>query len=240
MRRCHDPADRLLKLPSVGRLIEVSVATARRFPEVVVCAVVAGTAAVEPWFDGGLSDLDATATDSEVTGDTTAVEERRERVRRIMGALRVQPGPSDRPVRIEATGLPGAISTVGFDFMIVAAGSGEAVIDGDTLRFELSEDSLEVVMWWADREEARASLTPLIELVARRGGAPPREVFRSNRTETERMTAPEDALVLELRGKRFSARLVLRSVTVERRDGGPVATGFGFDAALLRREESLP
>ena len=195
-----------------------------------------GTSGVDGWYGGEGVVAPGSAADSAASADALAVADdeddeagagRREaRIARIMEALRVRPGPSDGPVQIEAADGMEPVPVTGFDLMIAAEGSGETLIGGDTLPFALSRDSVGVVMWWAGREEARASLSPLIEIARRRG--------------RERVTVSGEALVLELSGERLSARLVLRDVNLDRREGGLVATDFGFDAVLLRWEEPPP
>ena len=78
-----------------------------------------------------------------------------------MRALRVRPEPQDRPVDINADDRKAPLSAEGFDLVIVANETGSAEVGGEALRFRISEDGAEVVMWLGEREEGRASFLPV-------------------------------------------------------------------------------
>ncbi len=160
-----------------------------------------------------------------------------ERVARIMAALRIRSGPSDRPiqlrVRADAPRVP--IPAEGFDFLVASRGDGESIVEGDTLRFAVSEDGLDLVMSLAGREEARGPLAPLIEVAEalRRDGSRG-EVVMLDGTETERRDLSAADLVLDLAGDRWAARLALHTLTLQPDGDGLAAAAFVLDAAMLR------
>ena len=181
-----------------------------------------GTGAVEGWIgDGGLDLADA---------EGTALD-RDERIERIMEALRVLPGPRERPVDVEAVDRGTPLPIDGFDLAIVANESGSARVGDEDLRFRLSEDGTEVVMLLGGGEQGRASLLSLIELTEARS----RFLDRF-----EELEVPRASLTFDVDGERLSARLVLRSVRMERRDERLAATGFELDAVLLRWNTAVP
>lgn len=158
-----------------------------------------------------------------------------ERVAQVMGDLRIRSGPSDRPVQLRAAGPRVPIPAAGFD-LLVAGDEGASVVAGDTLRFAISEDGRDMVMWLAGRMEARGSLAALAEAAEalRRDGLRS-EVVTLNGTEVERREVPAGDLVVELAGDRWSVRLALRSLTLQPRAGDDLAaTEFALGAALLR------
>lgn len=180
-----------------------------------------GVSSVERWYE------------AEGTGITglAGVEDRDERVERVMAALRVRPGPREGPVDIEAGDRGAPLSTEGFDLVIVASETGSAEVDGRELRFRISESGFEIAMWLGGREEGRGSLLPVIGMAEER----PVALARSGS-----LTVPRSSLVLEVAGEALSARLVFKAVQLEHRDGILVATGFDLDAVLLRRKEGIP
>ena len=101
----------------------------------------------------------------------------------------------------------------------------------EDLRFQLSEDGTEVVMRLGGGEQGRASLLALIEMAGRRS----RFLERFEELEVAR-----ESMTLEVDGERLSARLVLRSLRLRRREGRLVATDFDLDAVLLRWEAGVP
>ena len=181
-----------------------------------------GTAAAEGWSGG----------DELVLSDTAGAPlDRDERIERVMGALRVRPEPRERPVRVEAEDRETPLPVEGFDLVIVASETGAARVGDEDLRFRLSEDGTEVVMRLGDDEQGRASLSALIETAERRS----RFLDRFEELEVARAS-----MTLDVDGELLSARLVLRSVRLERRDGRLVATDFDLDAVLLRWEAAVP
>ncbi len=181
-----------------------------------------GTSALQPWMDGGLPVADtASGADQEVS--------------RILQELGLRPAPGGRSVQIRLAGRREPVSVVGFERMVIGEGNGEVQVGGDPLQVALSQDSLALVLRLGDREEARASVAPLIERAEQPGRVPAAGSFRFN--ETERVDVPGDVLALDLSGDTLSALLLLRSITLEDRTVGWIATGFSFDAVLLRRNE---
>jgi len=159
------------------------------------------------------------------------VERRDEQVEQAMEALRVRPGPRDGPVDIDADDRGAPLSAEGWDLVVVANATGSAEVDGEELRFRISGDGADIVMWLGGREEGRASLRPVVRMAEERPAALARHGS---------LTVPRSSLILEIAGKALSARLVLETVELEHRDGGMVVTNFDLDAVLLRREAGTP
>lgn len=181
-----------------------------------------GAGAVERWIgDGELVLADAAG----------APLDRDERIERVMEALRVLPEPRERPLEIEVEDRGAPVPVDGFDLAIVAGETGAARVGDEDLRFRLSEDGAEVVMRLGGREQGRASLLPLIEMAGERS----RFLDRFEGLEVARA-----AMTLEVEGERLSARLVLRNLRLERREGRLAATDFHVDAVLLRWEAGTP
>lgn len=65
---------------------------------------------------------------------------------RLMDDLRIRPGVSDRPARLEAIQQGAPISAEGFDLLLVGDAGDEAVIGADTLRFALSAGGMEILV----------------------------------------------------------------------------------------------
>ncbi len=181
-----------------------------------------GTGAVEGW----IGDDELVLSD-----ESGAPLDRDERIERAVEALRVLPEPRERPVEIEAQGRGAPLPVDGFDMAIVANATGSARVEDEDLRFRLSEDGTEVVMRLGGGEQGRASLLPLIEMAEARS----RFLDRS-----EELEVPRASMTLEVDGKRLSARLVLESLRLRRREGRLVATDFDLDAVLLRWEAGVP
>ncbi len=180
-----------------------------------------GTGAVERWVGTEALDL------ADAAGEPL---DRGDRIERIMEALRVLPEPRERPFQVEAEGRGEPLSTEGYDLAIVANPTGAARVGNEDLRFRLSEDGAELVMRWGDEEQGRASLLDLVELAEERS----RFLDRF-----EEMEVPRASMTLEVAGESLSARLVLGTVRLARRDGRPVATDFDLDAVLLRWEAAV-
>ncbi len=181
-----------------------------------------GTGAVEGWVgDDGLVLVDNAGTPLD----------RDDRIERIVEALRVLPGPRERPVDVEAVDRGAPLPIDGFDLAIVANETGSARVGDEDLRFRLSEDGTAVVMRLGGSEQGRASLESLIEFTEERS----RFLDRFEELEVSRAS-----MTFEVDGEMLSARLVLRSIRMERRDGRLVATGFELDAVLLRWEGAGP
>ena len=181
-----------------------------------------GTGAVEGWIgDDGVVLVD----------NAGAPLDRDERIERIMGALRVLPEPRERPVEVEALGRGAPLTVDGFDLVIVSNETGATRIGDEDLRFRLSEDGTEVVVRLGGGEEGRGSLLALIEL------AEERSRFLDRFEELE---VPRASMTLDVVGEALSARLVLRSLVLRRREGRLVATDFDLDAVLLRWEAGVP
>ncbi len=181
-----------------------------------------GTARIEPWLvDDGSAALDTAASSAEGNG----------RVERILASLRVRPAAAGQPVRVVARGDRTPLEAEGFDLLIVGRETGSARGGGERLGVRVGEGGEGVVMRLGDRDVGWASLDPVVEMVERRPGSV---------TRFGRLWAPRASLVLDLRSEEFSARVVLRSVRLERRDGRLVATDLEVDAVLLRRAAAAP
>ncbi len=181
-----------------------------------------GTGAVEGW----IGDDELVLTDA-----AGAPLDRDERIERVVEALRVLPEPREQPVEIEVEDRGAPLPVDGFDLAIVANETGAARVGNEDLRFQLSEDGTEVVMRLGGGEQGRASLLALIEMAGRRS----RFLERFEELEVARAS-----MTLEVDGERLSARLVLRSLRLRRREGRLVATDFDLDAVLLRWEAGVP
>ena len=175
-----------------------------------------GTGAVEGWVgEGGLVLVDNAGTPLD----------RDDRIERIVEALRVLPGPRERPVDVEAVDRGAPLPIDGFDLAIVANETGSARVGDEDLRIGLSEGGTEMVLRLGGSEQGRVSLGSLIDFTGERS----RFLDRF-----EELEVPRASMTFEVDGERLSARLVLRSVRMERRDGRLVATDFELDAVLLR------
>ena len=215
-----------------------------------------GTDGFEGWYaeEGTASDeaaeADATAeadvaAEGEPGAEVAAVDtvpspppDSRERVAAILRELRIRPGPSGLPVQLSAAEPPGPVEADGFDLLVAIGPDGRGLVGGDTVRFAFSGDSLEVVMWLAGREEARAPLAPLVARAGElRGDAPGTRLFTLG-VEAERYEVPAAELVVDLVGDAWRARLALRSLTLYPQAGGRLVPGHLVPAAaLLRRAE---
>ncbi len=175
------------------------------------------------------------------------------RVAGIMEALGVRPGPSDRPTELRASGPRSPLSAEGFGLLLVPGegGADPILIDGDTVRFALSEDGRGIAMDRSGVEVARGSLDAVIAAAERMRREDPRtEVVHVAGVETERRDLAAAELVVELTGEGYAVRLALATLTLAAPspgspDGGdaggePTAIGFTLDAALLREPEPPP
>ena len=178
-----------------------------------------------------------------------------ERVEGVMAELPIRSGPSDRPFQLLAGGTAAPIPAVGYDFVVApgdgggtggGGGGGEeamvavAVVDGDALSFGISGGGRDMVMRLAGREVARGSLAGVIEAAeVLRVDTPRGVVVTVSGLETEHLEIPAAQLTLDLSGDRWSARVVLSSLTL--RPGGDgdglTAADFVLEAALLRATE---
>lgn len=181
-----------------------------------------GTAEIEAWYADG----DGAAGDTAV-----APAEGDARVDRVLDFLGVRPELPGRPVRVVARRDGAPLSAGGFDLLVVSGEAGSVRVDGERLQVRVSEDGAAVVMRLGDEDLGRVSLLPVIEMAEREGGEAARFA---------RLWVPQTSLVLDLNGEVLSARLVLRSVRLERRDGRLIATDMDIDAVLLRRESAAP
>lgn len=213
-----------------------------------------GTSAIEGWFDDpaalteALRDADGAA-DRQPGADTLpstdaaadildARERLPGRVATVIAELRIRSGPTDWPIELLADEPPTPVEAAGFELLVAGTGTESSVVEGDTLRFELSEDSLELVMLLAGRVEARAPLSRLIATARELRRASPRgETGVQDGGETESWSISAADLVLDMTGERWSARVALRTLTLTPREGGGLtAKSFAVDAILLRSE----
>ena len=208
------------------------------------------TRAIDTWY--------ADAAASEAVEGTDALPELPRgldaRVDAVMAELRIRSGPSDRPFQLRAVGPSVPIPAGGYDFVVapgddggrgggaVGGGAGMvrvAVVDADTLDLGISTDGRDLLMRLAGREEARGSLAGIIEAAeALRVDATRGAVVRVGGVETERREMPAADLVVDLSGDSWSARVVLRSLTLRPAGDRLTAESFVLEAALLRATDS--
>ena len=158
----------------------------------------------------------------------------KERIDGVVGRLGVRPGPVGRPVELHAASPREPLSTEGYDLVAALGAAAEATIDGNTVRFALSEDGLAVVATVGGRE-SRTSLAPLMERAQAAKEALSDDAGRPATDGTARVEVPAGELALDVAADGLSMRLALAWLRVEDLEGGTVATDMGVDAVLLRR-----
>ena len=173
-----------------------------------------------------------------VPADTAAPpQDATEEVARTMAALRVRPAVDDHPARLTASQGTGPVSVAGFDLVVFEDGSEGHVIDGDTARFVLTDEGLDIVMELGGDPVARASLAPLIDR-ARQMRARAAEDGVPAIGEDEPMEIAPDEMTLDLSGDVWTARLLLETLDLARVGPRMAGAGFRFRAALLRRGDA--
>lgn len=158
----------------------------------------------------------------------------KERIDGVVARLGVRPGPVGRPVELHAASPREPLSTEGYDLVAALGAAAEATIDGNTVRFALSEDGLAVVATVGGRE-SRTSLAPLMERAQAAKEALSDDAGRPATDGTARVEVPAGELALDVAADGLSMRLALAWLRVEDLEGGTVATDMGVDAVLLRR-----
>lgn len=158
----------------------------------------------------------------------------KERIDGVVGRLGVRPGPVGRPVELHAASPREPLSTEGYDLVAALGAAAEATIDGNTVRFALSEDGLAVVATVGGRE-SRTSLAPLMERAQAAKEALSDDAGRPATDGTAKVEVPAGELALDVAADGLSMRLALAWLRVEDLEGGTVATDMGVDAVLLRR-----
>ena len=158
----------------------------------------------------------------------------KERIDGVVARLGVRPGPVGRPVELHAASPREPLSTEGYDLVAALDAAAEATIDGNTVRFALSEDGLAVVATVGGRE-LRTSLAPLMERAQAAKEALSDDAGRPAKDGTARVEVPAGELALDVAADGLSMRLALAWLRVEDLEGGTVATDMGVDAVLLRR-----
>ena len=158
----------------------------------------------------------------------------KERTDGVVARLGVRPGPVGRPVELHAASPREPLSTEGYDLVAALGAAAEATIDGNTVRFALSEDGLAVVATVGGRE-SRTSLAPLMERAQAAKEALSDDAGRPATDGTARVEVPAGELALDVAADGLSMRLALAWLRVEDLEGGTVATDMGVDAVLLRR-----
>lgn len=158
----------------------------------------------------------------------------KERIDGVVGRLGVRAGPVGRPVELHAASPREPLSTEGYDLVAALGAAAEATIDGNTVRFALSEDGLAVVATVGGRE-SRTSLAPLMERAQAAKEALSDDAGRPAKDGTARVEVPAGELALDVAADGLSMRLALAWLRVEDLEGGTVATDMRVDAVLLRR-----
>lgn len=188
-----------------------------------------GTGAFDRWTGGVGNGDEGWATEPALDWDGL-----KERIDGVVGRLGVRPGPVGRPVELHAASPREPLSTEGYDLVAALGAAAEATIDGNTVRFALSEDGLAVVATVGGRE-SRTSLAPLMERAQAAKEAFSDDAGRPATDGTARVEVPAGELALDVAADGLSMRLALAWLRVEDLEGGTVATDMGVDAVLLRR-----
>lgn len=189
-----------------------------------------GTGAFDRWTGGvgvGTEDEDW-ATEPAIGWDAL-----HERIDGVIARLGVLPGADGRPVELYATSPREPVSTEGYGLVATVGDSREVMLDGDTLRFALSEDGQAIVLTLG-AGETRASLEPLIQRAQAPREVPSGESVRPALDGTTTVEVPADELVVEGAVEGTAVRLVLDWLRVEELVGGPTVTEIGVEALLLR------
>lgn len=153
---------------------------------------------------------------------------------RTMDDLRIRPGISYRPARLEAVQQGDPISATGFEVLLVGGEDGEVVIGQDTLRFELSADGLEMVMEFEGAAVGRASLAVLIDTGQRLRARQFDNTVATTRSAPDVVDVPSQDMTLLFNADRWRVQVVLGALDVERRDERMAATSFRLHGVLLQ------
>ena len=173
-----------------------------------------------------------------VARDTLAPAQRWTRdAARAMEDLRIRPGISYRPARLEAVQQGEPISVAGFELLLVGGDGGEAVIGQDTLRFALSADGTELVMEFEEGSAGRASLDSLIDAGQRLRSRQLDNPVATARGAPDVIDVPSEDMTLLFDADRWRVQVVLASLEVERGDQRMTATSFRLHGVLLQARE---
>lgn len=181
--------------------------------------------------EAGQTDVSADA----LPRDTLALAQRWTRdAARIMEELRIRPGVSYRPARLEAVQRGDPISVAGFELLLVGDEGNEAVIGSETLRFSLSEDGMEVFLELDGATLGSASLPTLIDTGQRLRSQQFENALATARGAPDVIEVPSREMTLAFDGDRWHVKLVLGVLEIERVDQGMAATSFHVHSVLLR------
>lgn len=198
-----------------------------------------GREAGEP--GGGEDALTDTAPRGIAEGDSLARAQRWTRdAARTMDDLRIRPGVSDRPARLEGVQQGDPISVAGFELLLVGDDEGEAVIGPDTLRFALSSDGMEMVLEFEGAAAGRASLAALIDAGQQLRSRQFETTVAATRAAPDVIDVPAREMTLPFDTGRWRMQVVLASLEVERMDERMAATSFRLHSVLLQSTEDAP
>lgn len=173
--------------------------------------------------------------------DTLAPSQRWTRdAARLMDELRIRPGMSHRPARLEAVPEGDPISVAGFELLAVGSEGDEAAIGADTLRFALSEDGTEMVLELDGTAAGRASLLTLIATGQQLRARQFENTLATARTAPDVIRVPSREMALSFDSDRWRVQLVLGTLEIEQAGEGMGATGFRVHSVLLHRKDQGP
>ena len=190
---------------------------------------------------GGDDTLADTAPPGIAAGDSLARAQRWTRdAARTMGDLRIRPGVSYRPARLEGVQQGDPISVAGFELLLLGDDEGEVVIGTDTLRFALSSDGMEMVLEFEGAAVGRASLAALIDAGQQLRSRHFDNTVTATRAAPDVIDVPAREMTLPFDTGRWRVQAVLGSLEVERVDERMAATSFRLHSVLLQRNEDDP
>ena len=195
-----------------------------------------GRQAGEP--GGGEDALVDTALRGIAEGDSLARAQRWTRdAARTMDDLRIRPGVSYRPARLEVVQQGDPISVAGFELLLVGDDEGEAVIETDTLRFALSSDGMEMLLEFEGAAVGRASLAALIDTGQQLRSRQFENAAAATRTGPDVIDVPAREMTLRFNTGRWRMQVVLGALEVERVSQRMAATSFRLHSVLLQGNE---
>lgn len=196
-----------------------------------------GREAGEP--GGGEDALTDTALRGIGAGDSLALAQRWTRdAARTMDDLRIRPGVSYRPARLEGVQQGDPISVAGFELLLVGDDEGEAVIETDTLRFALSPDGMEMVLEFEGAAVGRASLAALIDTGQQLRWRQFENTMPISRAAPDVIDVPAQEMTLVFDDDRWRVQVLLGALEIEQQAGrGMAATDFLVHTVLAHRKE---
>ena len=196
-----------------------------------------GREAGEP--GGGEDALTDTALRGIGAGDSLARAQRWTRdAARTMDDLRIRPGVSYRPARLEGVQQGDPISVAGFEQLLVGDDEGEAVIETDTLRFALSPDGMEMVLEFEGAAVGRASLAALIDTGQQLRWRQFENTMPISRAAPDVIDVPAQEMTLVFDDDRWRVQVLLGALEIEQQAGrGMAATDFLVHTVLAHRKE---